>query len=383
MDRTIRLFDTDAYAKEFSSEVLSCEKSGDAFETILKETLFFPEQGGQSPDKGVLGGEIIIDVQNREGVIVHITKEEPAIEEGQIQGTIDWDHRFSNMQQHTGEHIFSGILNRKYGYHNVGFHLSDNIVTLDTSGPLTRDQIEEVELEANRIIIENHRVKSVFPSKSELDFIEYRCKDGIEGEVRLVEIEGVDICACCAPHVMSTCQIGVLKVIDFQNYKGGTRISILCGYRALEYIRTNDEILKSLTNDLSCKRDEIISFVQKLRDDKNQIVGKIKDIQAKQLEKNIKEVENNHSPLIFTEVDDSNIIRLSVNKLVENHDGYSGIFSGHDGNYRYVIGSSMMDCQDMAKKLKEHGAKGGGSKQMIQGSLELNEAEIKRLWNEL
>ena len=378
MDRTIRLFDKDAYAIKFASNVISCEKAGDRFEIILKETLFFPEQGGQSPDKGVLGGAEVVDVQNKEGVIVHVTNAEPKIENGAVSGEINWDHRFSNMQQHTGEHVFSGIIHEKCGYENKGFHLSDNSVTLDTSGPLTEEQIREIEKEANRVIWENRAVKTYFPSEEELASIEFRCKDGIEGDVRLVEIESIDTCACCAPHVMSTCQIGVLKVIDFQNYKGGTRISILCGNRALEYMEAGEDILKKLSSDLSCKREQILEFIDKIKEDKIKAIGQLKTFQAKELEKSLAELDKSvESPLCFTAIEDSNTIRNAVNSLTEKHRGYCCVFSGRDGNYRYIIGSSEKDCQILMAKLKEIGAKGGGSKQMIQGTINLSKDEIE------
>lgn len=380
MDRTIRLFDKNAYAVDFSSIVISCSKINDCYEIVLEETLFFPEQGGQSPDKGFLGDAKVLDVQNKEGVIVHVTDAEPKTKNGIVSGKIDWNHRFSNMQQHSGEHVFSGIIHEKYGYDNKGFHLSDNSVTLDTSGPLTEEQIREIEKEANRVILENHIIKTYFPSEEELASIEFRCKDGIEGDVRLVEIDGVDTCACCAPHVMSTCQIGILKVVDFQNYKGGTRISILCGSRALEYIKSGEEILKKLTSDLSCKREQIPEFVDKIKEDKTQAIGKLKEYQAKELEKTLAEIDKDiESPVIFTEVSDSNAIRNAVNSLMEKHRGYCGVFAGCDGDYRYIIGSADKDCQVLMAKLKEAGAKGGGSKQMIQGTVAASKADIKML----
>lgn len=384
MDRTIRLFDKDAYAIDFSSNIISCVQLGDKFEIVLKETLFFPEQGGQSPDKGILGGVEVVDVQNKEGVIVHFTEAEPKAENGVISGIIDWEHRFSNMQQHSGEHVFSGIIHEKYGYDNKGFHLSDNSVTLDTSGPLTEEQIREIEKEANRVIQENRAVRTYFPSDEELDSIEFRCKDGIEGDVRLVEIEGVDTCACCAPHVMSTCQIGILKVVDFQNYKGGTRISILCGNRAIEYIKSGEEILKRLTSDLSCKREQILEFVDKIKEDKSDAIRKLKDYQTKELGRIFAEIDEDiESPLIFTEVSDSNAIRNAVNLLMEKHKGYCSVFAGCDGNYRYIVGSAEKDCQVLMAKLKEAGAKGGGSKQMIQGTINLSKDEIEDIVKEI
>ena len=266
MTETIKLYDRDAYATEFEADIISCEpnKADDKrFDIILNQTLFFPEEGGQSPDMGILGGYRVVDVQIKNGVITHTVdisagdccimgKEEVQTEkkaDGKIigmecasekaelaagvhvQGKIDWQHRFYNMQQHSGEHIFSGIVHRRFGFENVGFHLSDSVVTMDFSGVISPEDIAEVEHEVNVAISKNIPIEVTYPSRDELAQLEYRSKIEIEGQVRIVTVPGYDVCACCAPHVKRTGEIGMLKVMNYQNYKGGVRISILCGFR--------------------------------------------------------------------------------------------------------------------------------------------------------
>ena len=278
MTETIKLYDRDAYAIEFEADIISCEpnKADDKqFDIILNQTLFFPEEGGQSPDMGILGGYSVVDVQIKNGVITHTVdisagdccimgKEEAQTEkktDGQItgmecasekvelaagvhvHGKIDWQHRFYNMQQHSGEHIFSGIVHRRFGFENVGFHLSDSVVTMDFSGVISPEDIAEVEHEVNVAISKNIPIEVTYPSRDELAHMEYRSKIEIEGQVRIVTVPGYDVCACCAPHVKRTGEIGMLKVMNYQNYKGGVRISILCGFRALEAFRQKCDII--------------------------------------------------------------------------------------------------------------------------------------------
>ena len=260
MTETIKLYDMDAYATEFEADIISCEpnKADDKrFDIILNQTLFFPEEGGQSPDMGILGGYRVVDVQIKNGVITHtvdtsagdcceVEKKAELAAGVHVQGKIDWQHRFYNMQQHSGEHIFSGIVHRRFGFENVGFHLSDSVVTMDFSGVISPEDIAEVEHEVNVAISKNIPIEVTYPSRDELAQLEYRSKIEIEGQVRIVTVPGYDVCACCAPHVKRTGEIGMLKVMNYQNYKGGVRISILCGFRALEAFRQKCDIISEL-----------------------------------------------------------------------------------------------------------------------------------------
>ena len=264
----IKLYDLDAYATEFDAKVVSCEavtyNKQDGYAVVLDKTLFFPEEGGQSPDKGTIDGKEVLDVQIKKDIVTHYMAE--ALEEGAaVHGVLDWKHRFSNMQQHSGEHIFSGIVHREYGFNNVGFHLSDNIVTMDFDGVLTAEQVADVEYKVNEAIAKNVEIMAAFPSKEELAALEYRSKIEIDGAVRIVTVDGFDVCACCAPHVKRTGEIGLLKVMSVQNYKGGVRISMLCGFRALQAFREKAEVVSSLTGMLSTSQETIVERVGQMK----------------------------------------------------------------------------------------------------------------------
>ncbi len=376
---TIALYDRDAFLREFEAKVLECIPIENGYTVVLDQTLFFPEQGGQTSDIGILGESQVSDVQIKDGVIYHYC--DTAFTVGDtVKGTIDWHHRFGNMQQHTGEHIFTGLAHKIYGADNVGFHLSDNTVTLDLNIELSLEQVRLIERSANELIAADVEVKAYYPDAATLKATEYRSKKEIDGAVRLVEIENTDICACCAPHVKSTGQVGMLKVLSFGKYKGGTRVYIICGLRALEDYNKKMEILADSYQTLSCKEEEIPAKVKGLLEDNKQLKYKISEIKSTILMNQImgypQEIED---VTIFTEDLDAKTMRDGVNALVERHAGLCAIFSGDDENgYNFVIGSSSRDCGAIAFGLRELlGAKGGGSKQMAQGSVAATRSQIE------
>ena len=230
---TEKLFYQDSHRSTFTAIVQEVRPSGNGYEIILDRTAFFPEGGGQSSDTGSLGGVSVSDVQEIDGKIIHYT-DGPLVEGTEVEGCIDWTERFSKMQQHTGEHIVSGLIHKIYGYHNVGFHLGTDSVTLDFNGVVPKEKLHEIEQLANEAVAKNLPVQVLYPMDEELSKISYRSKIEIEGQVRIVVIDGYDVCACCAPHVKQTGEIGLIKLVGMQNYKGGVRISMLCGFRALE-----------------------------------------------------------------------------------------------------------------------------------------------------
>ncbi|MCR4567757.1 MAG: hypothetical protein K5769_06880 [Pseudobutyrivibrio sp.] len=383
--KTETLYDKDAFAKNFEARVISCDEitSGDKklFKVVLDATLFFPEQGGQSSDIGNIDAAEVLDVQIENDVIYHYCTN-GFLNGEMVTGEIDWTHRFNNMQQHTGEHIFTGIAHNMYGAENVGFHLSDNTVTLDLDTELTEEQIREVEYKANLVIAKDVKVYAYYPQPSVLETIDYRSKKEIEGDVRLVEIEGTDICACCAPHVRTTGQVGLLKVVSFEKYKGGTRVFILCGLRALEDYGRKIELLQQSYQTLNCKEEEIPEKIKGLLDNNKQLKYDISETKAKALMEQIEKYPGDVADItIFTEGLDAKNMRDGVNALVEKHSGLCAIFSGDDEEgYNFVIGSSTRDCSAIAAGLREMlKAKGGGSKQMAQGNVMATKCEIERV----
>ena len=381
---TIRLYDNDAYATEFEATVLSCEPKADTdnlYEVVLDKTLFFPEEGGQSPDKGVINGINVVDVQIKNGVITHTV--DAAISAGShVAGKIDWQHRFYNMQQHSGEHIFSGIVHSRFGFENVGFHLSDSIVTMDFSGVISPEDIADVEREVNVAIIKNIPIEITYPSKAELESLEYRSKIEIEGQVRIVTVPGYDVCACCAPHVKRTGEIGMLKVMNYQNYKGGVRISILCGFRALEAFRQKSEIISELMGIFTTNQEAIVDNVTKLKVANQSLKSELGTAKAELMDYKIASLPTDIDNAILFEADlDSNAARGCVNKLVEKYSGVSAVFTGNDDNgYSFIIGSKNVDCNNIAAALRNKlEARGGGKPVMVQGSVKAARKDIEKV----
>lgn len=259
---TNRLYERDSYVREFTAAVVSCEQEKNGFAVVLDQTAFFPEGGGQAADEGTLNGVPVLDVQQRGEDVVHTVEE--ALEVGQqVRGVLDWDLRFSRMQSHAGEHVLSGWVHKLFGYGNVGFHMSDTVMTVDFDGPMTAEDIEKVELFANRSVYENAPITVSYPTAAELETIDCRSKIEVKEGIRLVTIRNVDCCACCAPHPAFTGEIGCIKVIGFCPYKGGTRVEMLAGVHALrDYVALN-AANKQVMALLSAARRELPQAVEK------------------------------------------------------------------------------------------------------------------------
>ena len=400
MTETIKLYDRDAYATEFEADIISCEPNmadDKRFDIILNQTLFFPEEGGQSPDMGILGGYRVVDVQIKNGVITHTvetsagdcceTEKEAELAAGvHVQGKIDWQHRFYNMQQHSGEHIFSGIVHSRFGFENVGFHLSDSVVTMDFSGVISPEDIAEVEHEVNVAISKNIPIEVTYPSRDELAQLEYRSKIEIEGQVRIVTVPGYDVCACCAPHVKHTGEIGMLKVMNYQNYKGGVRVSILCGFRALEAFRQKCDIISELMGIFTTNQEAIVDNVTKLKAVNQSLKSELGTAKSALLDYKVAELPTDTDNAVLFECGiDTNTARNCVNALVEKYSGFSAFFMGNDEEgYSFIIGSKNADCNTVAAALRNKlGARGGGKPVMVQGSVKAAKSEIKEVLKEV
>ena len=393
---TFELYYSHPYKTDFEADIISidaCDTKENTYKVILNQTLFFPEAGGQSCDKGeILIGDISATVESvqidKDGIISHyIYSSSPLnitnLVNTKIKGKIDWNHRFSNMQQHSGEHIFSGIVHEKYGYDNVGFHLSDNSVTMDYNGYLTPDEAYEIEALVNKVIADNVDVTCSFPSDTELENIDYRCKGELSGDVRIVEIKGVDTCACCCPHVAKTGEIGLLKVISSIKYKGGTRLSILCGFRALKYFSSLQADMNELRTLLSSELSEVVNNVAAIKNERDELKIKLREANKAKLISEIDNLSDSYKALIFVDEIDTKSQREALNYLIERRDNYCGILVGDDKKgYSYLIGSNSLDSTLIGERLKESfGAKGGGKKEMIQGFVEAKACDIKALLN--
>lgn len=260
---TEKLYYTDAYLKDFSAKVLSCDSTDDGFSVVLDKTAFFPMGGGQGSDVGFINGVLVYDVREKDGKVFHLTKEKLGVGES-VTCSVDFEARFKKMQMHTAEHIVSGVIHSLFGFDNVGFHLGSDGVTLDINGALSREDLDKVEDIANGAVYKNVPVTCRIISEEEIATLEYRSKLELTENVRVVTVEGYDNCACCAPHVSRTGEIGVIKLLDFIKYKGGVRIHMLAGWAALEDYRRKFAVLQAISNSLSAPPHDCDTEVERV-----------------------------------------------------------------------------------------------------------------------
>lgn len=379
MMETVKLYDEHPYDTTFHATIQDIQYDKNTT-LILDQTLFFPEEGGQCADSGTIDGYEVIDVQISKGIIKHILKGHVELEIGnEIQGEIDWDLRFSNMQNHSGEHIFSGIVHREYGYDNVGFHLGKDVVSVDFNGPIDEVSLRRIEKEVNQVIYENRVIRAYYPSEEELASLNYRSKKEVDSPLRIVEIENCDVCACCAPHVRRSGEVGLFKVVHMMNYKGGVRIFILCGQRALDYVLELDDNMNAIYHMLSANNSSVVKYVKQLIDTNNALKQEVFNLNKKEVQRVVEEANENHR-YFFIEDLDKNLQREMVNSLVQRLEGYVGVFVGSDQTgYRFILASRNNDTTKLFDVLKSRGAKGGGNALMVQGYIKTSQDTIEEL----
>lgn len=374
---TKKLYFEDAYIKEFNARVLSCEKNEKNYKIILDETAFFPEGGGQKADVGFISDARVSDVQEIDGQIVHFADKPLNI--GELYPcSIDWNLRFIRMQNHSGEHVVSGIVNSVFGYDNVGFHMEDDYVTVDFSGELTREQLDMVEEKSNFAVYSNYKINCYFPDSEELSSLNYRSKLDLTEDVRLVEIENTDLCACCAPHLKTTGEIGLIKILDFMRHRGGVRVVMKCGSDALHDYRKKYTSVYEISNLLSAKQDNVSSYVENTLKELDKVRKEFYDFKisvAENDKKNLSVVGN--CAYLISGIYDAEMMRTIANFGMENNE-ICLVFSGDDiSGYSYIAGSNTLNMKDVAKSINTAlNGRGGGRDTMIQGKVTATKEEI-------
>lgn len=381
--KTEKLYDKDSHIKDFTAKVLDCRKNDGKYEIILDRTAFFPEGGGQPADTGKIGNNTISDVQIIDGEIVHYL--DGAIEIGTtVNCSLNWDQRFRRMQSHSGEHIVSGIVHRLYGFDNVGFHMGED-VTIDFNGELTRDQILNIEKLANEAIYKNVEFICEYPDEETLKDLDYRSKLELTENVRIVTIKDYDVCACCAPHVYSSGEIGIIKILDFNRHRGGVRIHMLCGADAVEDYEKKYENLRQISAELCSKQNETAAAFEKLMNDHGQLKAEIAALKIEITSLKSSAIADTDScVLIFEKEIQMNDLRKLVLSGAEKTDKLCAGFVGDDEKgYRFAIASK---CIDLTKKAKDITAalngKGGGSAELLQGNASITRKEIELYFKE-
>lgn len=380
---TEKLYYIDSHMRTFTARVMSCNKSGSGFEIILDKTAFFPEGGGQCADTGVLGGVNVLDAHEHGGDVIHYT-DAPLTVGADVNGEIDWEKRFRNMQGHSGEHILSGVVHNLYGFDNVGFHMGADGIIVDFDGYLSPEELSEVELRVNRIIYENRAVTARFPSADELKTLNYRSKLELTENVRIVTIDGCDMCACCAPHVSFTGEVGVLKILESSHRKGGVRLRMLAGIAAFEDYRQKSESVAKISALLSAKQDSVTEAVKKALDEKEKLTFELGGLSRRIIASIAEKTEETDGDLLFFESNFStDDLRLLCNSVLPKCGGICAAFSGNDNDgYRYIMASSSIDLRAKSKEINTAlSGRGGGTPQMIQGSVSAPEHTIRGFFN--
>ena len=368
---TKKLYDLDSHQKVFTAQVLSCtpEPSG-RWQVVLDATAFFPEGGGQLPDQGTLNDVHVLDVQETPDGICHTT--DGPLEPGStVTGTLDWSLRFGRMQCHSGEHIISGIAHRRFGCNNVGFHMGTDAIILDFDRELTWDQLTQIENEANAVITDNRPITAEYPSEEVLKDLDYRSKLDLTENVRIVTIPDCDVCACCAPHVSFTGEIGLVKLLSFMRHRGGVRIWMAAGRMALEDYQVKQSNITAISAALSVKQEEAAQGVDRMKQDLQDLKQQLNETRQALMKEKCKTLPETDGNLCLFEPDlDSQGMRTLVNAGAEKCSGLCAVFAGTDKKgYRYVIGSQSIDLRAKAKEINQAlSGKGGGQSSMIQGT---------------
>ncbi len=391
--RCRRLFDEDAYIRTFAAKITALRRDEKGCRIALDQTAFFPEGGGQAADTGMLRcGESelgVIDTREKEGQIWHTVTAEAAVwdslKEGmEVQGEIDWPERFARMQNHSGEHIVSGLIHSKYGYDNVGFHMGKDLMTIDLNGMLTMEDLVGIEQEANAVIWQDLHTEIAQYPWTACEGLTYRSKKKLLGLIRIVTFPGVDACACCGTHVASTGQIGLIKIISCVPFRGGVRVEMLCGRDALAYMNRIWQQNHDISTTLSAKPFETADAVKALKDKAQKTEYTLRGLQEARIEEQAKGCAGQGNTILFAEGLNAELVRKLGVAVMEVCGGIALVFSGDDEEgYKYTVGQKDGDVRSLVKSLNEtlHG-RGGGKPFFAQGSVHANKQQIEEWRND-
>lgn len=397
---TEKLYYKDTYLQEFTATVTQLRREQGKTALILDRTAFYPEGGGQPADHGRLflsDGTVltVCDVQEKEGEILHVIRPEQAAEAaaaalsapgGKLKGVIDWERRFDHMQQHSGEHIVSGMICRRFHCDNVGFHLGEDLVTIDFNTRISMEDAESVENMANAYIWEDHPFEVLWPSPKERETLDYRSKKELEGEVRITCFPGADMCACCGTHVSGSAQIGLVKFLSARNFHEGTRLELVCGSRAVRLLSMNYRVNKETAVLLSTKEANASSHVEKLLKENIRLKASCAAMEEQYLQKVAASYEGQGNVLVIDEPLTVEQIRPLADKIADLCGAMAAVFAADGDRYRYAVISRDADIAEWIREMNQalHG-RGGGRNGFAQGSVEADREQIReffdRMWS--
>ena len=378
MELTEKLYEETPFLTRFEAQVLSCALGKKGYDVVLDRTAFYPEGGGQPYDTGVLGGAAVLEVHEREGRVVH-TCAAPLTVGGTVAGEIDWDRRLDLMQQHSGEHIVSGLAHARWGCDNVGFHLGSELVTIDLNVELNEEQLGELEAAANQYLWQDRPVVISYPTPEELEKLDYRSKKELTGRVRIVTFPGADCCACCGTHVASAGQVGLVKLLSVQKFRQGVRIELVCGGRALRYVNKILAQNHQVSNLLSAKPFETAAAVCRLQEENAALKSRVLTLEDAHFAALAAEYAGAGDVVLFEEGLSPDALRRLCDAVLHTCGGRCACFSGGEGRgYQYAVGQQGGDLRAFSKEMNQTlNGRGGGKPEFVQGALQAPRREIE------
>lgn len=373
---TEKLYQQDAYLRRFTATVLDCQPGkAETFLVTLDRTAFYPEGGGQPADTGVLGGVQVLDVHEKDGVITH-TCDAPLDAGAAVEGSIHWERRFDHMQQHSGEHIVSGMICARFGCDNVGFHMGSDVTTIDFNCDMTLEEALEIEAAANRYITEDHPLEVLYPTPEELPGIPYRSKKELSGQVRLTRFPGADLCACCGTHVRAGSQVGLVKILSCQKFRSGVRLELLCGKRAADYLSALWLQNLQVSQALSAKPTETAAAALRMKEELAACRTRCGELESQLFALRAQEYRDAGNVLLFEPPLSPDSLRRLTVAIGEVCDGSCTVFAGQEGDYKYAM-VSPDDLRLICKALNAAlNGRGGGKPNFVQGSVSATQAQI-------
>ena len=379
---TIKLYYEDPFLQGFTAAVTSCEEGKSGYLVTLDRTAFYPEGGGQPYDTGVLGEAKVLEVHDKNGVITHLCNKPLAVG-ASVEGKIDWARRFDHMQQHSGEHICSGLICERFHCDNVGFHMGADVVTIDFNADISWDELMEIEQLANLYIYEDHPIDIQFYRGAELDKVEYRSKKPLEGDVRIVAFPGADCCACCGTHVVRSGQVGLVKFLSVQKFREGVRIELLCGDRARRYLSACWEQSLHIGQALSVKPVASAAAVERLQSELGALKQRCAKLEESVFAQTAAQYEGKGDVLLFEDEMPGDSLRKLCDAVTNHCGGRCAVFAGADGAYKYAIGHVGGDLRELTKKMNAAlSGRGGGKPNFVQGSVGCDRAAIEAFFAE-
>ena len=378
--KTVKLYYENCHLREFSARVLTCEPAQNGFLVTLDATAFYPEGGGQACDLGTLGDAQVLDVQEEGESILHLC--DRALEVGSVvEGKLDWSRRFDLMQQHSGEHIVSGLVHTLFGHHNVGFHVGSDRMEIDFDGPIPAEMLPVIEQKANEAVWQNLPIRCWYPSKEELPTVFYRTKKALPWPVRIVEIPGYDSCACCGVHVEKTGEIGLIKILSCIKFHQGVRMELTCGARALKLLQEVYEQNRLVSQAFSAKILETGEAARKINETLAAEKFRATGLQNRLFQQIATSYANAERVLHFEADLEPAQVRILADQIAGTVRGWCAVFSGSDGNFSFCLATREGDLRQLCSQMNASlSGRGGGKPNFQQGSVKATRQEIENFF---